>query len=71
MYRHPIQGNGKGPYVIAWQRDTGPHDDSEPCQTEFPTHEDAEQVLSWIEEDPANNSIRCSWLDPDFDAIPF
>ena len=63
--------NGKGPYVIAWQRDVGPHDDSESCQAEFLTPEEAEQVLPWIEQDPASCGIRCSWLDPAFDAIPF
>jgi hypothetical protein len=67
----PLTSNGKGPFVIVWQRDAGPHDDSEPCQAEFLTSEEADQVLSWIEQDPANDGIRCSWLDTDFDLIPF
>ena len=73
MFRHPTPvspgNNGKGPFVIAWQRDVGPHDDSKSCKAAFLTHEEAEKVLSWIEEDPANDGIRCNWLDPDFDAI--
>ena len=67
----PPARNGKGPFVITWQHDIGPYDETECCRAEFPTQAEAREALAWIETDLAAGGIRCNWLDPDFDEIPF
>jgi hypothetical protein len=66
----PPPTNGSGPYQIAWW-EAGRHDESMYRHTTLTTQAEAEQVLTWLSADPANDGIQCSWQKPEaFTAIP-
>lgn len=61
----------RGPYRIAWWQ-ASPGDDSSPRHTSCASLAEAEEVLTWLAQDPAAGDFRCSWLEPaDCEAIPF
>jgi hypothetical protein len=58
-------------FVISWWEARGSGDESTPCWAVFGTQEAAEEALRWLECDPANDLIRCSWSDHHEESIPF
>ena len=64
------------PYLVCWWRDVGYADDSEHCSEGFDSLVEAEEYLTYLDLDPANDGIQCNWLtaapaDGWLDELPF
>ena len=62
-------------FVISWWRDVGTADDSRHYIERFGNLAEAEELVSYLELDPAVRTIQCSWLPPEpihiVEEIPF